>query len=273
MRRRLVVTADDLGRTEADTDVVLGLFADGAVSAVTLMPVAPAAERAAEAVHGRPGVRLHATLVGDADLPPWRPLGEAPSLVDADGWLATDPAAAARWVAHDVRAELIAQLGWLRERVGEVAGIDGHTAALYGLHGGGGLGEALSLCAQWRLGFRLPRDTAGYLHAHEARELAPAHAQAVAAADSLGVPIPAAVTTNRRSAAEHGAYESMLDAYLRAVETLPAEGTSVLFCHPGAPGEDDAATLRGWEARMLRDPRFTDRLEEEGFEVVHTWGP
>ena len=45
MRRRLVVTADDLGRTEADTDVVLGLFADGAVSAVTLMPVAPAAER------------------------------------------------------------------------------------------------------------------------------------------------------------------------------------------------------------------------------------
>lgn len=272
-RRRLVITADDLGRTEADTDVVLGLFADGAVSAVTLMPVGPAAERAAAAVRGRPGVWLHATLVSDADVPPWCPVADVPSLVDAGGHFHTDPRAILRAGSADVSAELRAQLGWLRERVGQAAGMDAHTAVLYGVHGGGWLMEALRLCAEERLGFRLPRDPSTYLQAAEVRALAQSHARAVTAADALGVPIPAAMLTNRRSAAEHGGYDALLASYLRGLAGLPAEGTSELFCHPGSAGQDDAATLRGWEARMLRDPRFTDHLAEEGFEVVPAWGP
>ncbi|MGH3705633.1 MAG: ChbG/HpnK family deacetylase, partial [Agromyces sp.] len=63
MTRRLVLTADDLGR-EAGTSVEIArLAADGAITASTVIVVAPDAEAAATAV-ARPGIvpRLHATL-------------------------------------------------------------------------------------------------------------------------------------------------------------------------------------------------------------------
>ncbi|WP_324652181.1 ChbG/HpnK family deacetylase [Georgenia sp. H159] len=270
MSRRLVVTADDVGRSRADSEVVLDLFAEGAVSAVTIMPVTPFAEAAADAVAGRPGVRVHVTLTSDDDVPPWRPLTAAPSLVTADGFLHTDPVAASRGSTADVLAEVAAQLGWVRDRVGAVAAVDAHTSVLYGLHGATWLEATLAFCGEEGLGFRLPRDGAPYLLPHEAAPFAGAHARAVVAADRHGVPIPAAVLTNRTSAAEHGSYARLLDSYLDTLAKLP-EGTSELFCHPGVPGDDDAATLRGWEARMLRDPRFTDRLAEEGIAVVDHW--
>ncbi len=269
MTRQLVITADDLGRTEADSDVILDLVDQGAVSAVTLMPVTPAAALAAAAVRGRCGVRVHTTLTSDRDVPPWRPLTPARSLVDDDGFLLTDPTvAAARGEASDVRAELVAQLGWVREHVGEPAGVDGHTAVLYGVPDW--LGAVLAVCARERLGFRLPRDPAPYLLPHEAASAAGPHARAVTAADRLGVPLPATIITNRASAAAHGGYERLLAFYLERLARLP-EGTSELFCHPGVSGPDDAATLRGWEARMLRDPRFTARLRAERIEVVDRW--
>lgn len=271
MTRRLVVTADDLGRTAADSRVVLDLFAEGAVSAVTLMPVTPFAEGAAAEVRGRPGVRVHGTLVSDGDVPPWRPITSVPSLVDDAGYLRTDPVLTSRCGrAADVVTELAAQVAWLRERVGEPAGLDAHTALVYGAHGADWLGAVLELCAREGLAFRLPRDARPYLHPDEVAAFAAPHARAVAAADALGVPVPAAMVTNRTSAAEHRSYDRFVDAVLRRLSGLP-EGTSELFCHPGVPGPDDPATLRGWEARMLRDPRFTDALTVEGFTVVPQW--
>lgn len=270
MSRRLVITADDVGRSEADSEVVLDLFDEGAVSAVTIMPVTSFATAAAAAVAGRQGVRLHVTLTSDDDVAPWRPLTAARSLVTEDGHLHTDPVRASRGSTADVLAEIAAQLGWLRERVGPVAGVDAHTSVLYGLHGAPWLEGTLACCAEEDLGFRLPRHSAPYLLPHEVMVFAEPHARAVAAADQLAVPIPAAVLTNRTSAAEHGEYASLLDGYLAGLAGLPV-GTSELFCHPGVPGDDDAATLRGWEARMLRDPRFTARLAEEDITVVAQW--
>ena len=74
MSRRLVITADDLGREPGTTEVIAALLAEGNVTATTLICVSPAAERAAELARAL-GVlpRLHVTLTSERGLPRCRP--------------------------------------------------------------------------------------------------------------------------------------------------------------------------------------------------------
>src|SRR5690606_29473804 len=94
--RRVVLTADDLGRDESTTTVIAALLAEGHITAATLITVSPAAPKAAELARQLKVVpHLHATLTSEVGLPPWRPLAGSSSLADADGYLG-DAAHAAR---------------------------------------------------------------------------------------------------------------------------------------------------------------------------------
>ncbi|WP_049560831.1 carbohydrate deacetylase [Nonomuraea sp. SBT364] len=276
MSRRVVITADDLGREPGTTDVIAALLAEGQVSATTLICVSPEAERAARRVHEL-GVlpRVHVTLTSERGLPRWRPLNGAASLVDPDGTLSDDPLAlGARGEADEVIREADAQLAWMRDRGAAPVAADSHAGTLYGLHGRSWLAEALHWCARHSLAFRLPRDPGPYVGGPLPPPLAAAHQRAVALADELGVPIPQTIATNRRTAAELGGYERLRDDYLRRLAALP-EGTSELFLHPS---REDAVTgpdgiVRTWEARLLRDPVWHAALRSEGVEVVEGWWP
>jgi len=270
--RRLVVTADDLGRDPATDATVLGLLAAGRVTATTLLVVTPHAAAAAEAAT-RLGVtpRLHVALTSEGGLPPWSPLSGAPSLHDGGGQLPADPQVLdAHAVETDVLAELDAQLAWMHERGLHPWGVDSHAGTLYGLAGRSWLGPALWWCGSAGLAFRLPRDLRPYLGGPPAPELARRHEAAVALADELGVPLPAAMLTNRRTAAELGDYEALRDHLVAALDDLP-DGVSELFLHPaeGLPGE--AGRTRAWEARLLRDPAWWDAVSRAGVELVHDW--
>ncbi|WP_043622548.1 carbohydrate deacetylase [Nonomuraea candida] len=276
MSRRVVITADDLGREPGTTEVIAELLAEGHVSATTLICVSPEAERAAYRVGGLGVVpRLHVTLTSERGLPRWRPLDGAASLVDPDGTLTDDPMAlGARGEAPDVIAEAEAQLRWMRGRGLAPVAADSHAGTLYGLHGRSWLAEALGWCARHGLAFRLPRDPAPYFGGPLPPGLAEAHERAVALADALGVPIPRTIATNRRTARELGSYERLRDDYLRRLAALP-EGVSELFLHPS---REDAVTgpdgiVRAWETRLLRDPLWHRALEREGVEVVGGWWP
>lgn len=274
MTRRVVLTADDLGREPGTNAVITELIADGFVTATTIIPVSPHAADAAQRMREL-GVqpRLHVTLTSERELPGWRPLSGGPSIADPDGTLTDDPyALGARGETDDVVAELDAQLGWMRTHGLAPAGADSHSGTLYGLHGRSWLAAALQWCAQYGLAFRLPRDPAPYLGGPLTGPLAEAHAQAVAYADALGVAIPATIMTNRRTAAELGGYEALREDYLARLAALP-EGASELFLHPSC---EDAATgpdgiVRVWEARLLRDPVWLAAIDREGIQLVEGW--
>jgi hypothetical protein len=272
--RRLVITADDLGREPGTDAVIAQLLADGRITATTLIPVSPHAADAARRMR-RLGVRprLHATLTSEGGLPRWRPLGPCPSLTDPDGTLTDDPfTLAARGEAADVLAELEAQLCWMRGHGLPPAGADSHSGLLYGLHGRSWLADALHWCARHGLAFRLPRDPAPYSGGPLTAPLADAHARAVALADRLGVAIPATIATNRRTAADLGGYPALRDDYLARLAALP-DGTSEIFLHPS---REDSVTapdgiVRVWEARLLRDPVWLAAIEREGIDPVTEW--
>lgn len=274
MSRRVVITADDLGREPGTTEVVLDLLAEGHVSATTLITLSPAAEPAARRVREL-GVlpRLHVTLTSERGIPRWRPLGGAAGLADPDGTLTDDPhTLGARGEAPDVIGEADAQLRWMRERGLMPEAADSHAGTLYGLHGRSWLAESLGWCARHGLAFRLPRDPEPYLGGPLPPQLAAAHERAVALADALGVRLPQTIATNRRTAADLGSYERLRDDYLRRLAALP-EGTSELFLHPSS--QDAVAgpdgVVRAWEARLLRDPVWHRALRDEGVQVVGGW--
>ncbi|MGW6505324.1 carbohydrate deacetylase [Nonomuraea angiospora] len=274
MTRRVVITADDLGREPGTTEVIVALLAERHVSATTLICVSPAAERAANQVRELGVVpRLHVTLTSERGLPPWRPLNGAASLVDPDGTLSDDPLVlGARGEARDVVREADAQLHWMSDRGLVPEAADSHAGTLYGLHGRSWLAESLEWCARHGLAFRLPRDPEPYFGGPLPPPLAAAHERAIALADALGVSIPETIATNRRTAHELGSYEQLRDDYLRRLAALP-EGTSELFLHPS---REDALTgpdgiVRAWETRLLRDPVWHRALESERVEVVEGW--
>jgi len=274
--RRLVITADDLGRDAGSTQVIAGLLAAGHVTAATLITVTPESAPAA-ALARRLGVvpHLHVTLTSERDLAPWRPLSDGASLVDDSGALPPDPVVVAeRAGAADVVAEMDAQLAWMRGQGVSPRAADSHTGVLYGLSGRSLLADALPWCARHGLAFRLPRDPRPWWGGPLPAPLAAAHEQAVALADSLGVPLPATVVTNRRSAGELGGYEALRATMLAALAGLP-EGTSELFLHPSRPDAvpGPAGIVRGWEARLLRDPVWHRALAAEGIELVSRWWP
>jgi hypothetical protein len=105
-------------------------------------------------------------------------------------------------------------------------------------------------------------------------QIAAAHEKSVALADTLGVPVPATVVTNRSGPGELGGYEVLRQRLLDVLARLP-EGTSELFLHPSAESAVPGPTgvVRAWEARLLRDPVWHRALGAEGIEVVNRWWP
>lgn len=274
MTRRLVISADDLGREPRTTEVVADLLADGAATATTLLAVSPHAAEAARTARElgiRP--RVHLALTGDEGMPPWRALTDAPSLTGPDGALLTDPCeVGARGETEEVLAEIEAQRAWLESEGLSPTHADSHSGTLYGVHGRSWLAETLAWCGDHGLGFRLPRDVRRLLGSDLPAPLVALHADAVARADRFGVGLPARLVLNFRSAEDLGSYEALRDGYIGQLSGLP-HGTSELILHPStedaAPG--GAGVLRAWEARLLRDPAWTDALEREQLELVGGW--
>lgn len=290
MTRRLVLTADDLGRDPATDQTIAELARAGLITATTAIVVSPHAARAVERVLDAGLVpHLHATLTSEDGIPPWRPLTGVPSstepdavqsssagrssLTGPDGALPRDTTVPGRRaVGTEVSAELAAQYDRLVSFGAVPAVMDSHAGTLYGLTGRSFLPEAYALCTAHGLGFRLPRDATLYLGTDLSPALRGLHEQAVAGADAAGVRLPAAMGTSRRSATDLGSYQTLRDDYLRLLAALP-EGTSEIFLHPSPPGAVPGpdGLKRAWELRLLRDPVFRSALAAEGLELVRSW--
>ncbi len=107
--RRLIVNADDLGRTPGINAGIFEAHARGLVTSASLMvtPGAAADVPALARAHPRLGIGLHVALTGGRTaLPP----EQVASLVDVEGRLPSKPEGLTRAQPGQVRAELRAQL-------------------------------------------------------------------------------------------------------------------------------------------------------------------
>jgi predicted glycoside hydrolase/deacetylase ChbG (UPF0249 family) len=115
--KRLIVNADDFGRTTGINRGIVDAHEKGIVTSATLMVnYAPAAE-AADLARRNPGlgVGLHVALTGG---PPALPPAQIPSLVDFQGRLPSKPDGLKEAKPAEVLAEARAQLRRFRELMG-----------------------------------------------------------------------------------------------------------------------------------------------------------
>ena len=87
--RRLILSADDFGLSEAVNEGIERAHREGVLTAASLMVAGPAAADAVARARANPGLRVGLHLVA-VEGPAVLPAGEIPDLVDADGQFSSD---------------------------------------------------------------------------------------------------------------------------------------------------------------------------------------
>ena len=129
--RRLIVNADDFGRSRSINRAVIRAHREGILTTASLMVTGDAAEEAVELARQNPGlgVGLHLTLVCGRSV---SPVVEVPGLVDPEGWFDHRPARAgfryalARGLRPQLRQEVRAQFEAFRQTGLELDHLNGH---------------------------------------------------------------------------------------------------------------------------------------------------
>lgn len=130
-RRRLVVNADDFGRSDSINEAVIRAHREGILTTASLMVNEPACAAAVELARENPrlGVGLHLTLLcGHSALPPEK----IPGLVNRQGEFTNNPAGAGFRYYFDprlreqLRAELHAQFAQFRKTGLKLDHLNGH---------------------------------------------------------------------------------------------------------------------------------------------------
>lgn len=254
--KRLIVNADDFGRSRGVDAGIVRAHRDGIVTATTLMTNTAHSEDAAALARANPrldvGVHLVLTFA--------RPISDpaaVPSLVEPDGAFAQRPSAIVgkgRPRAEDVLREFRAQYARARDLLGkEPTHFDSH----HFVHDDPEISWAFA---------ELGRETGAV-----ARQHTPAQRDAYRA---QGIP-----TTDRFCRSFQ--FEPNID--VPALERILAEvaaqgdGSTELMCHPGEPDDEllsgsTYARERAVELATLTDPRIRAAVERNGL-VLSTFEP
>ena len=228
--RRLIVNADDLGRTSGINEGIFAAHEKGLVTSATLMVIYPAAEEASQSLDQFPdlGVGLHLQLSGG--IPLLAP-DSVPSLVDEDGRLPAKPDGLIDIAPDQVRIEVDAQFERFRDLTGRLpTHLDGHHHCLrHPL-----VGEALiEVARQWHL---------------------PIRRASPQVADWL---LQTGVPTTDVFIEDFYGEEARLDSLLGMLERV-GPGTTEIMCHPGL--SDDG---------LRSDSAYSDQRKEELAILTH----
>lgn len=243
--RRLIVNADDLGRTAGINAGIFESHSAGILTSATLMVNCPAAREAAEQLDGVPrlGVGLHLVMAGGT---PVLPPAEIPSLVDAEGRFPAGPDGVRDAVPAEVLAEARAQLALFQELTGR---LPTHFDSHYHSHRIPVVCDAL---------IELGRETS-----------CPVRCASPAVRDRL---IQADVTTTDAFVEDFYDRGATLEGMLEILHGLEP-GVTEVMCHPGRV--DDAlradssyVEAREREIEILTDPRVRAEVERLGIELV-----
>lgn len=244
--KRLLVNADDLGRTEAINRGIVWAHLHGIVSSATVMVGYEAARSVADyaVAYPRLGLGLHLTLTGGR---PTLDPASVPSLVDRDGFLARRPDELRDPDPDDILREFENQLRLFREITGQNPT---HFDSHHHVHA---RPEVLGVVV-----------TLARRHGLPVRSSTPLVRQELLRA---GVPTPDHFFDGFY--ATGATREHLLDL----LSNLPA-GTSELMCHPGHVDSELRAGStyledREREIEILTDPEVRRVVRESGYELIH----
>lgn len=243
--RRLVVNADDLGRTPGINDGIFEAHSHGIVSSATLMVGFEAARDAAAQIadHPRLGVGLHVTLTGAR---PTLPPEEVPSLVDGEGRFAPKPEAIGKIAPAEVLAEARNQLRLFHELVGRPpTHLDSHHHS----HRHPAILEAL---------VELARE-----HGLPVRRSSPAIARRLSAAG---------LRTTDAFVERFFDREASVDVLLEILSAA-GPGSTEVMCHPGRVDDElrfgsSYSEPREREIAVLCDPAVAAAVRHGGFQLA-----
>ena len=271
MNKLLILNADDLGYDEQTNEAVETLLRGGYITSASLLAPGPAAEDAVRRVK-RLGaaVGAHLCLTSDDKTACWRSLSDGRSFRGTLPYALTDLTCGA--TRRDVRAELFAQLAFLKARGCRIDHADAHAGALYGLAGRRFYLDAFDLAAKAGLPFRLPK-TPGFFLRQTGEKAAPAvkalHGALLRQANKRRLLLPDDVFSDPRAPAAIKDRDDLFACYLGAVERC-GPGVTELFLHPrmddAAPGT--AWKKRQWEFELLLSGRLQQRAKQCGVRVV-----
>jgi len=244
--KKLIVNADDLGRTEGINEGIFDAHRRGVVTSATMMVNYPSARRVAVLSRDNPalGIGLHVALSGGV---PALPPEHLRSLVDAKGMLPAKPEGLAAADPAEVLAEVRAQLKLFREIMGrDPTHFDSHhhshreVPAVF---------EAI-LTLAWETGLPV-------------RNVSPAMAERLR---REGVPTP------DHFVEDFYAEGATLNDLIGIVEDLPA-GTSEIMCHPAVVDEElrsssGYADVRARELDVLTHGAVRQALQRSGVRLI-----
>ncbi len=244
--KRLIVNADDFGRTHGINRGVVEAHRRGILTSATLMVAHPAAAEAASLAAEAPGlgVGLHLAFTGG---PPVLPASQLASLVGQSGELPARVDALSAADPREVLDEARAQLKRFRDLVGrQPTHLDSHHHA----HRFPAVLEALVTLA-WETGLPV-RSATAEMRARFARERIPTTARLV------------------ESFYRDGA---TLEGLLRVLGSLDVE-TTELMCHPAmadeAPGQDgDREGPGSREVAILTHQEARHAIQAAGIRLIH----
>jgi predicted glycoside hydrolase/deacetylase ChbG (UPF0249 family) len=244
--KRLIVNADDLGRTRGINGGIRAAHERGLVTSATLMVAYPAAQDVAAMAGACPGlgIGLHVALTGG---PPVSSPGQIPSLVDAQGRLPAKPEGLQGARGVEVLREARAQLARFVALLGrQPTHFDSHHHS-----------------------HRLPvvRDALVALAREAGRPVR------LASPDMGELLARAGVATTDRFEEGFFGDTANVEALLAILEALP-EGTTELMCHPAEVdaelrGSSGYAEPRSAELQALTDPRVREACRGLGIQLIH----
>ena len=247
--KRLIVNADDLGRSRGIDLGIMAAHERGIVTAATLMANAPGADHAATLARAHPTLDVGVHLV----LTYARPLTDPamiPSLVEADGSFPRSPSAILgmeRVDATEALVEYRAQYARATDLLGtEPSHLDSH----HWVHDEPAL--------EWAIG-ELGRETGAAVRMHDAAQRERLRGRGVRTPDSFC------------RAFQHGRNVE-IPALLRILERIAEDdaGATELMCHPGEPGDTDLAATSSYarerpvELATLISPTVREAVERYG---------
>ena len=278
MSKRLIVNADDYGRTAGVVEGILQAHQQGIVTSTTAMMNMPGIEDALRRAQSCPELGLGVHLVFSS----WRPLlppEQIPNLVDADGAFLSQKAIWTRPEAiqrDELQAELTAQVERFQALTGHAPDhLDCHHFvhchplffAIY-----------VELAAQWDLPIRAPFPPEEALSQAAAtvpliEDLLLSEVRDMLHQDRDLVQASGVRHPDHFIGSFYGEEAVTLENLLAILENLSA-GTTELMCHPGLADEQLVAQSlygrpREKELELLCHPRVRDKLDELGIELVN----
>lgn len=278
MTKKLIINADDFGRTRGVSAGIIRAHLEGIVTSTTAMMNMPGVAndlRKAKAEAPNLGLGVHLTFTAGR---PLLPTEWVTSLIDEHGKFLAQEAIVAeptRIKIEELKSELTSQIRTFKNAVGQMPD---HLDAHHFVHIIPQLLTAyLDLAAEFKLPVRIPiprNETALAafdLPPHLMGDLSPAAIEALIRADWELMEIHSIRSTDQCLLNFYGDNISVA-SFLKILDGLP-EGITEVMAHPGLVDEqlqkESTYTLqRETEILILSDPRVKDRIRECGIELI-----